>query len=81
MCKSLQGELGLGASQLLGLFNRVMHKFLKLFKSLEESVAAGEIANSTNSSNLDLCPITQSIDKELVSVFKVVWVFTTDVCM
>lgn len=65
-----QVELELPASQLLGLFNRIMHKFHKLFSSLEESQEAAvmePLPHTTESAAL-MKPVKESLEEELVCV-------------
>ena len=50
----------------LGLLHNVVREFVKLFKSLEEKEVVKNMPVSQTS--LDLKPITDSIDKELVCV-------------
>ncbi|XP_064399699.1 RNA cytidine acetyltransferase-like [Halichondria panicea] len=56
----LQKELDLPSGQILGLFNRLTHKFVQLFKSLQES--AVDIATPTVT---NLQPLKKTIDEEL----------------
>lgn len=66
VCSSLpQKELGLPASQVLGLFNRIIRKFVQLFNSLSE-VAMGDSIPATG--DIDMKPLETSVDKELVSL-------------
>lgn len=65
VCSSLpQKHLGLPASQVLGLFNRIIRKFVQLFNSLSE-VAMGDSIPATG--DIDMKPLEMSVDKELVS--------------
>ena len=61
-----QKELDLPSGQILGLFNRLTHKFVQLFKSLQES--AVDIATPTATPSLQ--PLKKTIDEELVSNIK-----------
>ena len=61
----MQKELNRETGQLLGHFKRVMHKFMQLFKSIEESEAAGGLGGVSSVTD-GMTPMTQSIDKELV---------------
>ena len=61
-----QTELDLPSGQILGLFIRVIRKFVQLFNSLEEGVASASLAPPTD--GVDLQPLEQSVDAELVSV-------------
>ena len=72
-------ELELPSSQVMGLFNRAMRKFVQLFSSLEEGVASAGLAPPTSSDGVDMEPIKESVDKELVrlcvcAVSMVMWV-------
>ncbi len=59
----MQNELELPSGQILGLFNRLTHKFVQLFKSLQESA----VDIPPPSAGTDLTPLTKTIDEELVS--------------
>lgn len=64
VCSSLpKKELDLPASQVLGLFNRIIRKFVQLFNSLSE-VAVGDSIPATG--DIDMKPLEMSVDKELV---------------
>ncbi len=56
------------ASQLLGLFNRIMHKFHKLFSVLEESQeeAAMESLKEASEAVAQMRPVKESLEEELV---------------
>lgn len=62
---TVQVELELPSSQVMGLFNRAMRKFVQLFSSLEEGVASAGLAPPTSSDGVDMEPIKESVDKEL----------------
>ncbi len=61
-----QGELSKDVSQLLGHFNRVMHKFMQVFKSLEESRVAESLPAVARPADSDMLPVPESITSELV---------------
>ena len=62
-------ELDLPVSQILGLFNRIIHKFHKLFCSLEEAEAAAkEPKQIAAMAAACLHPVKESIEEELVIV-------------
>ena len=58
-----QRELGLPASQILGLFNRIIRKFAHLFNSLSEASVGNSV---TAAGAVDMQPLEMSVDKELV---------------
>ena len=60
----VQAELDLPSGQILGLFIRVIRKFVQLFNSLEEDMASATLALPAR--NVDLQPLEQSVDQELV---------------
>ena len=60
---TMQKEMDLPSSQILGLFHRLVRKFVQLFSRLEEGVAREGLATPTD---IDLRPITESVDSELV---------------
>ena len=62
----MQLELDLPSGQILGLFIRIIRKFVQLFNSLEEGVASETLV--TPSANIDLQPVHQSVEQELVGV-------------
>lgn len=53
----------LPSSQILGLFHRLIRKFVQLFSQLEEGEAGAGLATPTD---VDLQPIAESVDNELV---------------
>ncbi len=55
-------------SQLLGHFNRIMHKFMKLFKSLEESEVAASLPTASHAAQDTMFPVSESLSDELVRV-------------
>ena len=61
-----QVDLDLPSGQILGLFIRIIRKFVQLFNSLEEGVASASLSTPTN--GVDLQPLEQSVDEELVCV-------------
>ena len=60
----VQVDLDLPINQILGLFNRIMRKLVQVFTKIEEDVASASLATPTD---IDLQPINESIDVELVS--------------
>ena len=75
----MQTELDLPSGQILGLFIRIIRKFVQLFSSLEEGVVSASLAPPT--SDVDLQPLKQSVDQELVCMHWHVLHITTLVCM
>lgn len=61
--KSKKENSEIPTSQLLGHFKQIMHRFTKVFKSIEESEAASSLPEATSA---DMTPITLSLDSELV---------------
>jgi len=59
----MQKEMKLPSSQILGLFHRLVRKFVQLFSQLEEGEAGAGLATPTD---VDLQPIAESVDSELV---------------
>ena len=60
---SQQKELDLPVSQVLGLFNRIIRKFVQLFNSISEAALGEGIPAAADAGNE---PVKISIDKELV---------------
>ena len=61
----VQSDLDKEVSHLLGHFNRIMHKFMQCFKSLEEQKIESAL-KTASSADLSMAPVSQSIDEELV---------------
>ena len=62
----MQDELQKDISQLLGHFNRIMHKFMQLFKSLEEKQVAELMPPAPPPDHSKMLPVSESINNELV---------------
>jgi len=61
----VQKELDLPSGQILGLFTRLTHKFVQLFKKIQESALDKALPIATPSST-ELQPLPKTIDQELV---------------
>ena len=59
----MQKELGLPASQIMGLFNRAIRKFSNHFTEQVEGVVGRGIPLPASS---DMAPLEHSVDQELV---------------
>lgn len=60
----VQRESGLPASQIMGLYNRTVRKFVQQLRGLEEAEAAGKLAELAPPPSME--PVQQSVDEDLV---------------
>ncbi len=67
----LQVELDLPSSQIMGLFNRAIRKFVKFFTSLqEEEVGKGIPLLPSSTANKEMEPLEETLDEELTKAAK-----------
>ncbi|XP_062513855.1 RNA cytidine acetyltransferase-like [Corticium candelabrum] len=65
--EDLEKELGLPAQQLLGLFNRIIRKAVKVFTEIQTTRAENELGLRKEVGGVEMQPLEKSIDDELAS--------------
>ena len=60
----IQAELDLPASQIMGLFNRIIRKFVKFFTTLQEEEVGKSIPLAPPVA-MEMEPVKESLDEEL----------------
>ena len=63
----VKAELDLPASQIMGLHNRMIKKFVQVFMALEESKISSQLKEK-DTALPEMDPVVESLDKELVRI-------------